>query len=45
MNTVLRPDISLKPAESSILMRPADSVASQWRCVIVDLLKLGQHRR
>lgn len=44
VNTVLPPSCSLNPAASSTLMRPAESAASQSRCVIADLRQEGHIR-
>ena len=44
VNTTLPPSCSLNPAASSTLMRPAESAASQLRCVIADLRHAGQVR-
>jgi hypothetical protein len=44
VNTISPSSCSLKPAASSTLMRPAGSAASQSRCIVADLWKLGQFK-
>jgi hypothetical protein len=44
VNTISPSSCSLKPAASSTLMRPVGSAASQSRCIVADLWKLGQFR-